>query len=63
MEILDGLRYDAHKKEWVNGKIYDASKVVDIEELCAKLLQSGILKVRKFLEGRIDGKSNIFQEE
>ena len=29
MEILDGLRYDAQKKEWVNGK-FMTLLVVDI---------------------------------
>jgi uncharacterized protein (DUF2147 family) len=61
MEILDGLRYDAQKKEWVNGKIYDASSG-RYWSSCAKLLQNGILKVRGFWKVEWIGKSISFKK-
>jgi uncharacterized protein (DUF2147 family) len=61
MEILDGLRYDAQKKEWVNGKIYDASSG-RYWSSCAKLLQNGILKVRGFWKVEWIGKSISFRK-
>ena len=61
MEILDGLRYDAQKNEWVNGKIYDASSG-RYWSSCAKLLQNGILKVRGFWKVEWIGKSISFKK-
>jgi uncharacterized protein (DUF2147 family) len=55
------LRYDAQKKEWVNGKIYDASSG-RYWSSCAKLLQNGILKVRGFWKVEWIGKSISFKK-
>lgn len=61
MEILDGLRYDVQKKEWVDGKIYDASSG-RYWNSSAKLLQNGTLKVRGFWKAEWIGKSISFRK-
>ena len=61
MEILEGLRYNAHNHSWENGKIYDATSG-RYWDSSASLTKDGILKVRGFWKFKWIGKSMTFKK-
>ena len=61
MEILEGLRYNAHNHSWENGKIYDATSG-RYWDSSASLTKDGTLKVRGFWKFKWIGKSMTFKK-
>ena len=56
MKILHNLTWDADKKEWDNGEIYDA-RVGDTFSLFARLKHQNTLDLREYIRFSLFGKT------
>lgn len=61
MEVLEGLVYNAQKKEWEKGRIYDASSG-RVWDSAAHIAENGLLKVRGYWKFKWMGKTMTFKK-